>query len=232
MNRITCNVITDLLELYSDGVVSEDTRAIVEDHLYDCAMCKEKLAQIRRTLNIPAEVNAEPIKKIKRRIKKKNIIISVVSIVVVASILLGAFIFMTQYEVAMPFERTHIFNAELDVGDGEIRIHFMDNIAEYAQYGKLLADGTIEYYIYFKDTYSTRYFSNHASVNSYISIPAFEGWSYDVLNRVFNQMGVEATIQSQDGEFIEVQTVRVYYCTFGGTSGRMDFSERHLIWER
>jgi len=116
--------------------------------------------------------------------------------------------------------------------DWEVLIHFMDNIAEYAQHRKLLADGTIEYYIYFKDTYSTRYFSNHAIVNSYISIPAIEGLSYEALNRGFTLMGVEATSQSKDGDFIEVQTVRIYYCTFGGANGRMDLSERHLIWER
>ena len=30
MNKITCNVIKDILPLYIDGVVSEDTQKIVE----------------------------------------------------------------------------------------------------------------------------------------------------------------------------------------------------------
>jgi len=232
MNQITCNVISDLLELYADGVVSDDTKDMVEYHLSDCSKCIEKLALIKQSLNLPAEVNEEPIKKIKRKIKKKNIIVSLVSVFAVATILVAAFSFINQYKVAIPYERTHIFSVEQGPDEWDISINFMDNIEEYNIYGKLLADGTNEYYIYFSDNYISRLFSNRAAVTSFVSIPAYEKRYYEDLSRVMSQMGFEVVSPSQDGELIKVQTVRIYYCTFGGKNGRMDFSEKFLIWEK
>jgi len=74
MNKITCCVITDILELYADGVVSEDTKSLVETHLSDCSDCREKLAGIKKIITIPAETKAEPIKRIRKKIKNKFII--------------------------------------------------------------------------------------------------------------------------------------------------------------
>ena len=94
----------------------------------------------------------------------------------------------------------------------------MDNIAEYEIYSKQIDDTSAEYYIFFKDTYSTRYFSSHAAVNSYISIPANE------------------TLTLPGGEPPRLETVRIYYCifTFPQTPFRLktDFREAYLIWER
>ena len=33
MKKISCNIIKDILPLYLDGVVSDDTRQMVEEHL-------------------------------------------------------------------------------------------------------------------------------------------------------------------------------------------------------
>jgi len=215
MSEMNCNVILDLLELYSDGVVSEDTKALVEGHLYECGKCEEKLLRIRQNLSIPAETNPEPIKQIKRRIKKKNLIISLVSVFIVATILLGAFYYVSQHKVAIPFNKTHIYSVEQGDNDWEIRINYMDNIDEYQTFLKRIDDITMEYYIFFYDTYHTRYFSNRIATNSIISIPAYEGLK-----------------QSQGEGLINVQTVRIYYCIYTSGNGRRDFSERYLIWEK
>ena len=41
MANITCEVIKDLLPLYVDGVLSEDSRKLVEEHLQSCKECRE-----------------------------------------------------------------------------------------------------------------------------------------------------------------------------------------------
>gem|GEM_PF-3299542 len=228
MNQITCNVITDLLELYSDEIVSEDTKNLVDDHLSNCSVCNVKLAKIRQNLNIPADVNVEPMKKIKRKIKKKNIIVSLVSIVAAAAILLGAFSFITKYKIAIPYEQTHIYSVEQGDSSWEILVHYIDNIEEYYIYGKLLDDTAMEYYIYFSDTYYSRYLSNSVAAKSVISVPAYEHFSTEAISL----MGFEIINQPQSEALIEVQTVRIYYCTFGGKNGRMDFNDRYLIWEK
>ena len=40
MSRINCNVTKDLLPLYADKVLSEDSVALVEEHLSECENCR------------------------------------------------------------------------------------------------------------------------------------------------------------------------------------------------
>jgi len=44
--KITCEIIADLLPLYYDGVCSENSRKCVEEHLAECATCKEMLEKM------------------------------------------------------------------------------------------------------------------------------------------------------------------------------------------
>ena len=53
MNKITCNVIKDILPLYIDGVVSEDTQKIVDEHLAECGLCRDEMNKLKKTLVIP-----------------------------------------------------------------------------------------------------------------------------------------------------------------------------------
>ena len=39
MEKINCNVIQDILPLYIDDVVSDDTKELVEEHLQNCEIC-------------------------------------------------------------------------------------------------------------------------------------------------------------------------------------------------
>lgn len=41
MNEANCNVIQDILPLYLDNAVSEDTAKMVEEHLHTCKKCME-----------------------------------------------------------------------------------------------------------------------------------------------------------------------------------------------
>ncbi len=40
MEKINCNVIQDILTLYIDDSVSDDTKALVEEHLQNCEGCR------------------------------------------------------------------------------------------------------------------------------------------------------------------------------------------------
>ena len=42
-----CDVVRDLLPLYADNVVSDTSRGIIEDHLADCADCRNYLKQLK-----------------------------------------------------------------------------------------------------------------------------------------------------------------------------------------
>ena len=44
--KIECKVIEDLLPLYSDGVCSDESRKLVEEHLQECEMCRTLLGNM------------------------------------------------------------------------------------------------------------------------------------------------------------------------------------------
>ena len=44
--KVPCNIIEDLLPLYHDNVCSEESRAMVKEHLQTCAKCRTLLAMM------------------------------------------------------------------------------------------------------------------------------------------------------------------------------------------
>ena len=46
--KISCNIIEDLLPLYVDDMVSEDSRQLVEEHLKVCPTCRRMQEEIMR----------------------------------------------------------------------------------------------------------------------------------------------------------------------------------------
>lgn len=45
--KISCNIADDLLPLYIDGSCSEESRAVLEEHLNECSICQEKLDRMQ-----------------------------------------------------------------------------------------------------------------------------------------------------------------------------------------
>jgi predicted anti-sigma-YlaC factor YlaD len=50
--KTSCSVIKDLLPLYHDGVCSDESKALVEEHLADCKLCKDELQAMDNKLPI------------------------------------------------------------------------------------------------------------------------------------------------------------------------------------
>lgn len=55
MNKITCEIIQDLLPLYYDNVCSNESKKMIEEHLVECNSCKGKLDSIKVDIKIPKE---------------------------------------------------------------------------------------------------------------------------------------------------------------------------------
>ncbi len=77
-----CNVARDLFPLYFDGLCSEETRKQLEEHLDHCEECRK----LRQNLESEQEWHEEspewnpsiaPLKKVKKKIRRKNILIGV-----------------------------------------------------------------------------------------------------------------------------------------------------------
>ena len=86
--KISCNIIRDLLPLYAEDLASEDTRAMVDEHLCDCVDCTNFLNQIKQDTLVPMETETETLNKVKKTIIRRralSIMASVFTLITLAS---------------------------------------------------------------------------------------------------------------------------------------------------
>ncbi len=86
MDKISCNIIQDLIPLCIDGAASEDSMKCVEKHIETCDECRQLMDMMQKDIKIPDEKElrmkeAEGIKDMKKAIR--NIILIAVSITLV-----------------------------------------------------------------------------------------------------------------------------------------------------
>ena len=58
MEKINCNVIQDILPLYIDDVVSDDTKELVEEHLQNCEICQRVYHETKTDLENDMKISA------------------------------------------------------------------------------------------------------------------------------------------------------------------------------
>lgn len=94
--KMSCNIIEDLLPLYVDDMVSEDSRKLVEEHLKECPSCRKMQEEMIKENRLSAAENrsnsektnkteAESLKKIRRRIRKKRIASVILAVILVVA---------------------------------------------------------------------------------------------------------------------------------------------------
>ena len=72
MSEFSCNTVRDMLPLYVDNIVSDDTRAIVEEHLTSCDACRKEYENMKNAFVLPADGDAKQLKRFKGAWKKKK----------------------------------------------------------------------------------------------------------------------------------------------------------------
>lgn len=72
--KLPCKVIEDMLPMYYDGICSEESKAVVEEHLKVCKACEEILAQLGAEMESPkAQIDdLKPLKRIQRSWRKSR----------------------------------------------------------------------------------------------------------------------------------------------------------------
>lgn len=116
-----CEVIRDLLPLYQDGVCSDKSREIVEEHLSECAECIEysrKMSNALPELAVPVRdlQAAESFKSVRQRITKGKLIIAAVTVLVVIGMLIAALSIMYSTKRTVKFQNGNITVSMQDGG--------------------------------------------------------------------------------------------------------------------
>lgn len=105
--EIECEIVQDLLLNYNDGVLNEKSKEFVEKHLNECKNCKNRLNDIRNDLekvDESQEKEVDYLKKVKRKISKKNRFIIIGSILLAIIIIFNLFVFINYSQKASEME--------------------------------------------------------------------------------------------------------------------------------
>lgn len=86
----SCDIIRDLIPLYIDGVCSEESKKIIEEHLEECEECRAYLSSMNEENKIIEHLHEEKesqkissFKAVKKRINRKQIISGIIAILIV-----------------------------------------------------------------------------------------------------------------------------------------------------
>lgn len=132
-----CSLIQDLLPLYHDGVCSEESRAIVEQHLAACSACKDKYAALCQgeELPVPPADPASELKKaaslqaVKRKIRQKQLLAAGIALVLLAVVCLSAIGFLKNSRQVISPEGT----VSVSTVDGSLLARLQGDRADHLQ---------------------------------------------------------------------------------------------------
>lgn len=100
-----CDIVEDLLFSYNDGVLSNTSKELVEQHLKSCEKCQSILEEIRQDNNNNKQIKEiDFFRNIKKKLNKKNLIILIVCIFLVIVILFNVLVYNNYNEVASTME--------------------------------------------------------------------------------------------------------------------------------
>ena len=86
----TCSIVQDLLPLYEEDMLREETKEFVDGHLAQCAACRAELDALKADVK-PAPVSAQPLRDLKRQLRRKKL----------TAVLLAVTVFTTSRTVSM-----------------------------------------------------------------------------------------------------------------------------------
>ncbi len=125
MSKVTCDVIKDLIPLYVDDVLSEDSKTLVDEHLEGCAGCMDYYNSLKepdkfmpetefssadgKAVSEKADEGKRVIKGIKKRITIRKIITAFITAVAAMALLIGIYYFLKVREIYIPYQDSGIY---------------------------------------------------------------------------------------------------------------------------
>ncbi len=88
MKKMNCNIANDLIPLYIDDVISDDSKEMLEDHVAWCKNCQQTIKKMKQDIPMMEDRDFNPFKRL-----RKKIFIRTILIVFVMFLLYAAFLF-------------------------------------------------------------------------------------------------------------------------------------------
>jgi len=126
--RLSCDVISDLLPLYAEKMVSDDTRALVEEHLDACPSCKAELDKMVHPKKFAPDTHIEPFRKAKKKLNTTKVYTAILSVLITLVIAITTVAYLTAPQY-LPYSQDIVSVSQQD--DGAIYLTFSEQVAGY-----------------------------------------------------------------------------------------------------
>lgn len=128
-----CSIVCDLLPLYAEDMVSEDTAEFVKEHLGNCPTCRAELEKLRKPVQPVAaqhvpDIDAEPLKRLKKTLLMEKVQAILCTAAVLLALMLSGLSFLTAPEY---FAYSQELVTVTEGANGEATISFSSEITNY-----------------------------------------------------------------------------------------------------
>ena len=116
----TCSIVQDLLPLYEEDMLREETKEFVDGHLVQCAACRAELDALKADVK-PAPVSAQPLRDLKRLLRRKKLTAVLLAVALALTLATAGFAYLTAPQY-LPYDETEwmITRSPRALADGSI----------------------------------------------------------------------------------------------------------------
>ena len=117
----TCSIVQDLLPLYAEDMLREETKEFVDGHLAQCAACRAELTALKTEDVTPASVSAQPLRDLKRQLQHKKLTAVLLAVALALTLATAGFAYLTAPQY-LPYDETEwmITRSPRALADGSI----------------------------------------------------------------------------------------------------------------
>ena len=108
----TCSIVQDLLPLYAEDMLREETKEYVNGHLAQCEACRAELAALKADVT-PAPVNAQPLRSLKKQLRRKKFTAVLLAVTLALTLAAAGFAYLTAPQY-LPYSETEWTVARAD----------------------------------------------------------------------------------------------------------------------
>ena len=204
-----CNLIQDLLPLYLDGVCSEESKSVVEQHLSRCPNCRKYYSAMREAdeiiitpHNAEREIQkAVSFQSVKKTLFRKQILFAAVSIIVLAVILFAVIGVLKNSVGIVEYED----NISVSMIDGSLVGRLNGSQETYIKIIRttIEADGQEKNYLFYyvADTKWDDLITNRQVFSEYVLCPMDKG--ADQIDRVYYYTGDYTSIETMSSDQLQ-----------------------------
>ena len=119
MNK-DCSIVQDLLPLYAEDMLREETKEFVDAHLAQCEACRAELAALKADVK-PAPVSAQPLRDLKRQLRRRKLTAVLLAVALALTLATAGFAYLTAPQY-LPYDETEwmITRSPRALADGSI----------------------------------------------------------------------------------------------------------------